>query len=290
MEKDYNIKFKRNTNKINRFMEDKAINYQDLTLELIEEFILKEFKSSNRAAIYNNIKILNQILKDNNVNIQIESSDYVNELTQSDTMDYFTLDEIKSICNSFINASDSFIIYALYNNLRGKEFKDILNIKTSDVADDNSYIMINNSKFICDDYMQKLLEVLRKEDIYIKNMEIVGTNVPDYYAYNMDSEYLLKTIKSKRNNNGLSPMKRITLQTRLIRLSDMFYSNTGIKINLSATNLATSKILYEMFVKETTEGVVWDMPTIELWFKEMNYKGNSAEIFRKYKLKYHQED
>ena len=176
------------------------------------------------------------------------------------------------------------------NDVRGKEFKDILNIKTSDVADDNSYIMINNSKFICDDYMQKLLEVLRKEDIYIKNMEIVGTNVPDYYAYNMDSEYLLKTIKSKRNNNGLSPMKRITLQTRLIRLSDMFYNNTGIKINLSATNLATSKILYEMFVKETTEGVVWDMPTIELWFKEMNYKGNSAEIFRKYKLKYHNED
>ena len=290
MEKDYEIKFKRNTNKINRFMEDKGINYQDLTLELIEEFILQEFKSSNRAAIYNNIKILNQILKDNNVNIQIESSNYVNELTQSDTMDYFTLDEIKFICNSFINASDSFIIYALYNNLRGKEFKDILNIKTSDVADDNSYIMINNSKFICDDYMQKLLEFLRKEDIYIKNMEIVGTNVPDYYAYNMDSEYLLKTIKSKRNNNGLSPMKRITLQTRLIRLSDMFYNNTGIKINLSATNLATSKILYEMFVKETTEGVVWDMPTIELWFKEMNYKGNSAEIFRKYKLKYHQED
>ena len=290
MEKDYNIKFKRNTNKINRFMEDKAINYQDLTLELIEEFILQEFKSSNRAAIYNNIKILNQILKDNNVNIQIESSDYVNELTQSDTMDYFTLNKIKHICNSFINASDSFIIYALYNNLRGKEFKDILNIKTSDVSDDNSYIMINNSKFICDDYMQKLLEVLRKEDIYIKNMEIVGTNVPDYYAYNMDSEYLLKTIKSKRNNNGLSPMKRITLQTRLIRLSDMFYNNTGIKINLSATNLATSKILYEMFVKETTEGVVWDMPTIELWFKEMNYKGNSAEIFRKYKLKYHNED
>ena len=290
MEKDYNIKFKRNTNKINRFMEDKGINYQDLTLKLIEEFILQEFRSSNRAAIYNNIKILNQILKDNNVNIQLESSDYVNELTQSDTMDYFTLDEIKSICNSFINASDSFIIYALYNNLRGKEFKDILNIKTSDVADDNSYIMINNSKFICDDYMQKLLEVLRKEDIYIKNMEIVGTNVPDYYAYNMDSEYLLKTIKSKRNNNGLSPMKRITLQTRLIRLSDMFYNNTGIKINLSATNLATSKILYEMFAKETTEGVVWDMPTIELWFKEMNYKGNSAEIFRKYKLKYHNED
>ena len=290
MEKDYNIKFKRNTNKINRFMEDKGINYQDLTLELIEEFILQEFKSSNRAAIYNNIKILNQILKDNNVNIQLESSNYVNELTQSDTMDYFTLDEIKLICNSFINASDSFIIYALYNNLRGKEFKDILNIKTSDVADDNSYIMINGSKFICDDYMQKLLEVLRKEDIYIKNMEIVGTNVPDYYAYNMDSEYLLKTIKSKRNNNGLSPMKKITLQTRLIRLSDMFYNNTGIKINLSATNLATSKILYEMFVKETTEGIVWDMPTIELWFKEMNYKGNSAEIFRKYKLKYHNED
>ena len=138
MEKDYNIKFKRNTNKINRFMEDKGINYQDLTLELIEEFILQEFKSSNRAAIYNNIKILNQILKDNNVNIQLESSDYVNELTQSDTMDYFTLNEIKHICNSFINASDSFIIYALYNNLRGKEFKDILNIKTSDVADDNS--------------------------------------------------------------------------------------------------------------------------------------------------------
>ena len=287
---DYEIKLMRNINKLNNFMEDKSIEYQDLTLELIEEFVLKEFKSSNRAAIYNNIKILNAILKENNVNIQIESSDYVNELVKSNSINYYTLDEVKSICNSFINTSDSFIIYALYNNLRGKEFKDILNIKTSDVSDDNSYIMINNSKFICDDYMQKLLEVLRKEDIYIKNMEIVGTNVPDYYAYNMDSEYLLKTIKSKRNNNGLSPMKRITLQTRLIRLSDMFYNNTGIKINLSATNLATSKILYEMFVKETTEGVVWDMPTIESWFKEMNYKGNSAEIFRKYKLKYHNED
>ena len=287
---DYEIKLMRNINKLNNFMEDKSIEYQDLTLELIEEFVLKEFKSNNRASVYNNIKILNAILKENNVNIQLESSDYVNELVKSNSINYYTLNEVKSICNSFINASDSFIIYALYNNLRGKEFKDILNIKTSDVADDNSYIMINNSKFICDDYMQKLLEVLRKEDIYIKNMEIVGTNVPDYYAYNMDSEYLLKTIKSKRNNNGLSPMKRITLQTRLIRLSDMFYNNTGIKINLSATNLATSKILYEMFVKETTEGVVWDMPTIELWFKEMNYKGNSAEIFRKYKLKYHNED
>lgn len=287
---DYEIKLMRNINKLNNFMEDKSIEYQDLTLELIEEFILQEFKSNNRASVYNNINILNAILKENNVNIQLKSSDYVNELVKSNSINYFTLDEIKHICNSFINASDSFIIYALYNNLRGKEFKDILNIKTSDVANDNSYIMINGSKFICDDYMQKLLEVLRKEDIYIKNMEIVGTNVPDYYAYNMDSEYLLKTIKSKRNNNGLSPMKKITLQTRLIRLSDMFYTSTGIKINLSATNLATSKILYEMFVKETTEGVVWDMPTIESWIKEMNYKGNSAEIFRKYKLKYHQED
>ena len=60
---DYEIKLMRNINKLNNFMEDKSIEYQDLTLELIEEFILQEFKSSNRAAIYNNIKILNQILK-----------------------------------------------------------------------------------------------------------------------------------------------------------------------------------------------------------------------------------
>ena len=43
---DYEIKLMRNINKLNNFMEDKSIEYQDLTLELIEEFVLKEFKSS----------------------------------------------------------------------------------------------------------------------------------------------------------------------------------------------------------------------------------------------------
>ena len=59
---DYEIKLMRNINKLNNFMEDKSIEYQDLTLELIEEFVLQEFKSSNRASVYNNIKILNAMI------------------------------------------------------------------------------------------------------------------------------------------------------------------------------------------------------------------------------------
>ena len=286
MKNDYQIKFERTVKRLNDTFKGKEIG--ELNSDELKQFILDNFKTINRSAYYNSVKILNDILKHYNNEIEIDSKLYVEECVQTKDIQYFTKTEIINVCNALLNFQDKLIIYLLWNGVMGKEYCDILNMRTSDVADDYSYIMINNRKFMCDDYMKFLVKGTIKQITYVKfvrNSEELLS--PDTFDFNSSSPYLIKVKPNKRNADGLRPMTSSALQRKLTKLQDIYLEECNEPIILSGLSLVKSGVLYQMFMKEVQDGVVWTIDEIDRHLKMTGHRINKNELYRIYWNRYH---
>lgn len=288
MSKDFQIKKDRIDRKLEKYMKSKKLMFCNMTKNDLEEFIIKEFQCINRSSFYPNIRALNEILEEHNVDIKMKSKDYVDRCVQPKDEKYFTKREIKEICDIFINAQDQFIIYALWNGIMGRNYEDLLSIKTSDVADDYSYINLPNGKrFICDDFMQEILFGAVNHMEYMKYLNSEEIKSADTFEFNPQCEYLIKTMRTKRNNDGLDKMLATTLQRRLDLLATIYMEGNGEKIGFSGKSLVKSGIMYNMFIKEDMEGKSWGVEEINNYLKINGYKINANELYRVYHNVYH---
>ena len=284
---DYEIKKQRTIKRLRDTFKEKQIS--ELNSDDLKKFIVKNFKTINRSAYYNSIKILNEILKEYDNFIEIDSKLYVEECVQTRDIQYFTKTEIISVCNTLMNFQDKLIIYLLWNGIMGKEYKDILNMRVSDVAEDYSYIMVNGRKFMCDDYMKFLVKGTIKQRTYvkfIKNSEDMLS--PDTFDFNSSSPYLIKVKPSKRNNDGLNPMTSSALQRKLTKLQDVYAdAHEGEQLILSGLSLVKSGIMYDLFMQETMTGKLWTIESIDEYLKIRGHKINKNELYRIYWNRYH---
>jgi hypothetical protein len=283
---DYEIKFQRTVKRLNDTFKGKEIS--ELNSDELKQFILDNFKTINRSAYYNSIKILNDILKEYNNEIEIDSKLYVEECVQTKDIQYFTKTEIINVCNALLNFQDKLIIYLLWNGVMGKEYCDILNMRVDDVAKDYSYININGRKFMCDDYMKFLVRGTIKQITYVKfvrNSEELLS--PDTFDFNSSSPYLIKVKPSKRNSDGLRPMTSSALQRKLTKLQDIYLEECNEQIILSGLSLVKSGILYDLFMREVKNGDVWTIENISEYLKVRGYKINKNELYRIYWNRYH---
>jgi hypothetical protein len=283
---DYEIKFQRTVKRLNDTFKGKEIS--ELNSDELKQFILDNFKTINRSAYYNSIKILNDILKEYNNEIEIDSKLYVEECVQTKDIQYFTKTEIINVCNALLNFQDKLIIYLLWNGIMGKEYCDILNMRVDDVAKDYSYININGRKFMCDDYMKFLVRGTIKQITYVKfvrNSEELLS--PDTFDFNSSSPYLIKVKPSKRNSDGLRPMTSSALQRKLTKLQDIYLEECNEQIILSGLSLVKSGILYDLFMREVKNGDVWTIENISEYLKVRGYKINKNELYRIYWNRYH---
>lgn len=274
--KDYDVKRERTKG----YLIDYLGHFKEITTNTLEGFIYKYLKTFNRSSFYTNIKIYNDILKnDLNINYQFDSSMYVDKCVKSDEKNFFTKEEVINLCNTFSNSMDRFIVYALWHGISGRELIDLRKIKLSDIARDDSYIMINGEKFICDEVMQKYVRGTRLAYAY----QTYKNGKYSYMEFNMENPYLLKTRCIKSNNNGMNIISLCSVQQRLMKLSKYYDEEYRDNIMLTARNLVKSGMLYTLHEKEISENIEWSLSKIEKYFKDNKIKMNAIEFYRTYR-------
>lgn len=278
--KDYEIKKARMNNQLIDYLGKN----EKITHTVLEQFIKKYFKTCNRSVYYNLMSIYNDILKnDLNLDIQFDSKKYVDDCVVVNDYNFFSQYEIQAICDSFSNAQDKLIVYAIFKGIMGKEYQDLRNIKVSDVAEDYSYIKLKDRTVICDDYLKKALEDTIESYVY----QTLGNGTYSYYNFNMESEYVLKSRCTKNNNNGLNAITKCTIQQKFIKLTNAYNEEFDDKINLSGRNLYKSGIMYDMYLKEIYNGVQWTTTKVQNYITLENLNMNSSELYRTYANVYH---
>ena len=199
-----------------------------------------------------------------------------------DESKYFTKSQILDICGLLINACDKFIIYAMFYGILGKEYDDLRNIKIKDIAEDYSYILIDGRKILLDDVLKEYVKETIEQEVYVKN----ENGVYKYQEFNMNSEYLLKTINNKRNNYGLNKMGKSVFAVKLIKLSEELKAG-GVNATLTASGLFYSAIMYKLFEMESFYGVVWSISKIKNYLDMNKFNINANELSFKYHQCYH---
>lgn len=285
--KDYEVKLERVNKKLNRFMKIEGLKLQELTKEDVVKFVLEYFKTINRSSYYNNVRILNDILKNNNINIFINSKDYVDECVKIKDEQYFTKREIQDICMATVNYQDKFILYALFNGICGEKYEELLNIKIQDIAEDNSYIDLPTRRFMCDDYMKNIIRGCKKQTAYNKYIKSADLRAGDSYELNMESPYLIKVMPTARNNYGATAMSIGALHRKFMKIERELEERTGEPIILSGTSLIASGILFEMFLQEIENNKSWNVEEIDNFLKMNGIKKNPNEVYRAYHNRYH---
>ena len=284
---DYTIKKERVNNNLDKFMKLEKLSYNDLTIENIEKFMDENFKTINRSAFYNNVKILNEILNDNEINIFIDSKKYIDTYVNIPDEQYLTLKEVQSLCNITINFQDKLIIYGLFKGIYGKNYSDLLNITKNDVAEDYSYIKLQSGKkFICDDFMKNILRGCMKQEVYYKYISSDELRSNDYYELAKDSNYLIKPMPTPKNDYGRNPLSASALQRKFNKISSAFKDETGEDVILTGMSLIKSGVLYDMFIQEIENGKNWSIEEIDKYLKMNGIKGNKNEIYRAYYQRY----
>ena len=163
------IRYNRVSNYFNEFLEKSNRSIEKVSLDDIDKFIDKYLLGEARVSLYYNIKYLNDILLDRNINIRVNSSDYINKL-KFNSGKYFTKREIQQLCRVFSNSQDRFIVYALWNGIMGKDYTDLVNLKVSDIVKDEIgtplYINVSGRKVKCDEFMQEIIQDVLEDNIY----------------------------------------------------------------------------------------------------------------------------
>ena len=246
----------------------------------MEQFIGKYLPCKNRSSFYQSIKALNEVLQENNLPT-LNSSDYTQYVDLDCSNRYFTKEEIQDLCSTFLNASDQFLVYALFSGIYGKNYSELINMKEEQIADDYSYIILSDgTKFECDEFLREILEDTVNE-CYYYSYTIDSMRSQDVIEYNTSSEYLIKVMPTKRNNQGLNPITTHSIQRRLIRLSE------ATEVIFSGTTLIRSGIIYKMYQMEKDLGVHWSYSKVEKYLKANKIKNSVEQIYKSYYNKYH---
>lgn len=288
MSTDYIVKRKRLNKSFKKFIRLGNLLYDELKVEDIEKFMDKNFKTISRSVFYNNVKILNEILNDSEINIFINASKYVDDYVRIVDEQYLTLTEVQKLCNTIVNYQDKLIIYGLFKGIYGKNYSDLLNITQNDVAEDYNYINLRSGKkFLCDNFMKEILYKCMKEKTYTKYITSDEIKSSNYYELAYDSVYLIRPMPTPKNNFGKNPLSASSLQRRFKKLSAQYKDETGEDVILTGMSLIESGVFYDMFLQEINYSKEWSIEEIDKYLKKDGIKGNKADKYRRYYQRYY---
>ena len=285
---DFEVKLNRVNRKLKKFLKIEQLEMDRLNIEDLEKFMVEYFATINRSAFYDSVRCLNAILEHNNINIVIDSKDYVDKCVKVPDEKYLTYTEVQRLCDSLINYQDKLMIYGLFKGIYGKAYNDLLTISTDNVADDYSYIdLASGKRFMCDDYMKRILRGSFKAKTYFKYIKADSDKMRADDCYELaDSKYAIKPMPTAKNNDGKNPMAAASLQRNFMKFEKAFRDATGEDISITGESLITSGILYDMFQKEV-EGKEWTVEEVDNYLKMNGLKKNKNEIYRKYYNRYY---
>ena len=277
---DKQIKLNRIENNFKNFMNKKGLNDSNISEVDLREFVIDNLSSINRSAFYNQLKIFKSLLDNKHIPYKLEEKDLVEECVYFDNSKYFKKTQILDMLNLLINAQDKLMIYLIFNGILGKGYKELINIKVSDVAKDYTYINVDGNRILCDDIMKELLKDTIEQEVYVQTTKSGNTM---YYDFNMNNEFLFKPIISRTNNNGLNAYNRNGITRKLLRLTEEL-QHEGLNVVISATGLFQSGIMHKLFVFSILNNLECTINNVENYLKINGYRINANE----FTLKYHQ--
>lgn len=283
--KDFEIKLGRMKDKFEKYLRINHLNVSNLNIEDIETFMKENLKSVNKNAFYDSIRCLNEVLRMNDVDIQLDSKDYSNDKDYVYIPDekLYTQSEVRSIINALENYQDKAIVQLLWLGVTNRQ---LVNIKLEDIAEDYSYILIDNKKLMLDDFSKRIVKGCKKQDVYYKYVVNDNLKNNDDYELNMSSEYLIKPMPTSKNNDGLNPMAVPSLQRRYAKIMQIFKNETGEQIILNAGNLNTSGILYDLFLQEVHQGKQWSVKSIQEYLQMRGIRKSAEVMYYNYRSRY----
>lgn len=277
---DKQIKLNRIENNFKNFMNKRGLNDSNISEGDLKEFVIDNLSSINRSAFYNQLSIFKSLLDDKHISYKLEEKDLVEECVYFDNSKYFKKTQILDMLNLLINAQDKLMIYLIFNGILGKGYKELINIKVSDVAKDYTYINVDGNRILCDDIMKELLKDTMEQEVYVQTTKSGNTM---YYDFNMNNEFLFKPIISRTNNNGLGAYNRNGITRKLLRLTEEL-QHEGLNVVISATGLFQSGIMHKLFVFSILNNLECTISNVENYLKINGYRINANE----FTLKYHQ--
>lgn len=245
----------------------------------------RKFAKRSYGSLKTRVVAINDILNWLDIDYRLSMSDFNEDTFSKDTDRYYTIEEIKDICDLFINPQDKVIVYCTFMGAYGIGHKDLLNLKEKDIDFENKLLKLENNWIIIDDYLEDILRDTLDPvwgGTYYKYIVDEGKKgtCSDSYELNMRCEYVLKPKPYSKNNQGLDKMKTSGIQRRLKKLSE--YSET----TLNAIDIYRSGLMHKMYLKEQETGQSWTVEAIQRWLKDNNYKSQPYELLRLYKDKY----
>ncbi|MCC0707251.1 hypothetical protein [Clostridioides sp. ES-S-0190-01] len=257
----------------------------DYVVEMLDSDKDKIVKDMSENKTYNAIMAIifkvNKIFK--TLNYDIHFSKPKNLVAEFDLSKYLTHNEVISVCSKLTNAQDKFIIYAAFCGLIGKDAEDIRGIKIKDIDLEKRLIKLKDTEFKLDKLLSDFTKETLEQKEYKQYLE-QDSNAAEFYLFNSNSEYLIKTKPDARYGNGLKEIGYSTIRKRLLIIND-YLDN---KVQLNFTNLKISGIMHQMQVNEKkyTQSGCWTNKSLKEFKEDNSLNFKIQEVLSIYKQKY----
>ncbi|MCC0697226.1 zinc-ribbon domain-containing protein [Clostridioides sp. ES-S-0048-02] len=262
------------------FSEEDSSNY-------IEKYSTKETYAGMQSFIVS----LNNIFKLLGYEVKFEALK-ISQL-ENNADKYLTKDELNWICSDLMNWQDKFILYAIWNGILGNKGEDLREIKKSDLDFETNTLKLKNRVLIMDDTLSLYAKETLNQKYYAQFLDDDKKNTTNsMYAFNMDSNYLIKTKPEERNNFGTNIMAYPTLVRRFNILNswlNKLLMSSNIDINLSMKTLYYSGFMHKMKVAEEN-GLKLTVKNVDDLKNELGYKLSANNIKIIYQEKYREEE
>lgn len=195
--------------------------------------------------------------------------------------EYPSLDDVLDICNSLINYQDRFIVYSVFCGFAELSLFNLRNLKVKDVDFENNIVIDDGKKVPVDDIFIDLSSKTKKQRIYYKPMSqesLQNLTTSLSYDFNLESEYLIKTKPTSKNENGVKPISQIALRQRF-----SFLNETLDAWILTPRHLRIAGFMHKMHEEH---GGKWTIGMINEFKTKLGYKIDSHEVLITYNQKY----
>ena len=279
IKKAYNTLWK----KVEVYEKEIGKQFEDFTKEDFNNFVkCKLIKSSAKST---NVKV-NLLKKYANyigcdfVQLDFEAvrvmvEDYLKDkqIENENELKYVSLDELSVATNRMANDIDVAIIYLLRYGVSGKNFTELINLKTKNIDIENKVIKLKDRAIEIDDKMCGILQFAMNQSEYyvIQDLDKEEPNC-ESYELNMDSDYLIKPKPRSDNDFGLSSYKSSGMIGRLFRITQ------ELGLNVSAINLLQSHAVDEVLKYEEKIGRELSMNECSKYLKQIGSRQSGDDI------------
>lgn len=228
---------------------------------LVKVSLLKKY--AEHLGIYSVVKLKrDEIIKMTEESLKQEDTDEYE-------LRYVNWNDFKRAIGRLENPIDVAIVYLLRMGVNGGRFKELINLKSSDIDLKKKTIKFENRTIEIDDEVCDILKEAIEQDKYTVMLHSESsTPYASEFEFNMACPYLIKQKPKKNNNYGLNPYTFSGITNRIFRITN------EMDIGATAMNLLQSYAVDRLIEHEKEIGKKLSTSEAFDFFKSIGCKGS----------------